>query len=80
MKKVPFHDFLLLSLSLSSREKKLHLLLCKLNVDDIDNFYFFFSSFPSRYRNLSPSINFLHYTSLTRNDVQFSPFPPDQRI
>lgn len=40
MKKVPFHDFLLLSLSLSSREKKLHLLLCKLNVDDIDNFYF----------------------------------------
>ena len=33
------------------------------------------SSFLSRYRNLSSSINFLHHTSLMRNDdVQFSPF------
>lgn len=43
-KKVPFHDFILFFL-VSSGEKKLHLLLCKLNVDMISALFFFFFFF-----------------------------------
>ena len=69
---MPFHDFILFFL-VSSGEKKLHLLLCKLNVDMISALFFFFFFFSV---SISKFIFFdQFFTSLMRNDdVQFSPY------